>query len=88
MHDLGFVNRLAPREKLLEVAEELARAIADNAPLSVRAGKRMVYDSASLGWEQGLDHADDLWEHVYLSDDAQEGPRAFREKRAPVWTAK
>jgi enoyl-CoA hydratase/carnithine racemase len=88
MHDLGFVNRLAPREKLLEVAEEMARAIADNAPLSVRAGKRMVYDSASLGWEQGLDHADDLWEHVYLSDDAQEGPRAFREKRAPVWTAK
>lgn len=85
MYDLGFVNRLAPREKLLEVAEEMARAIADNAPLSVRAGKKMVYESASLGWEEGLDAADDLWEHVYLSEDAQEGPRAFGEKRKPNW---
>ena len=84
-YQLGFVNRLVPRERLLEEAEAMARAIADNAPLSVRAGKRMVYDSASLGWEDGLDAADRLWEHVYLSQDGQEGPRAFREKRKPVW---
>lgn len=86
MYDVGFVNRIVPREQLLEAAEEMARAIVKNAPLSVRAGKRMVYDSASLGWEEGLDAADDLWEHVYLSEDAQEGPRAFREKRPPEWT--
>ena len=85
MYDLGFVNRLVPFDELLTEAEAMARAIADNAPLSVRAGKRMVYDSASLGWEEGLDHADELWEHVYLSEDGQEGPRAFREKRKPVW---
>ena len=72
-------------DQVLLEAESMARAIADNAPLSVRAGKQMVYDSASLGWEEGLDHADDLWEHVYLSEDGQEGPRAFREKRKPVW---
>jgi len=85
MYDLGFVNRAVPFDELLTEAEAMARAIADNAPLSVRAGKRMVYDSASLGWAEGLEHADDIWEHVYLSDDGQEGPRAFREKRKPVW---
>jgi enoyl-CoA hydratase/carnithine racemase len=85
MYDLGFVNRVVPFDELLQEAEAMARAIADNAPLSVRAGKRMVYDSASLGWEEGLDHADELWEHVYLSEDGQEGPRAFAEKRRPVW---
>ncbi|MGO9957228.1 MAG: enoyl-CoA hydratase/isomerase family protein [Solirubrobacteraceae bacterium] len=85
MYELGFVNRLVAFHELTQAAQEMARAIADNAPLSVRAGKRMVYDSASLGWEEGLDHADALWEHVYLSDDGQEGPRAFREKRKPVW---
>jgi len=83
--EIGFVNRVVPYDKLLEEAEAMARAIADNAPLSVRAGKRMVYQSASLGWEEGLDAADDLWEPVYMSEDGQEGPRAFREKRKPVW---
>ncbi|HEX4110848.1 MAG TPA: enoyl-CoA hydratase-related protein, partial [Solirubrobacteraceae bacterium] len=83
MYDLGFVNRLAPSERLIEVTDQMARAIAANAPLSVRAGKATVYQSASLGWEEGLDAADRLWEPVYLSDDAQEGPRAFREKRPP-----
>jgi enoyl-CoA hydratase/carnithine racemase len=87
-YDVGFVNRVVPYEQLLPEAEKLARAIVDNAPLSVRAGKRMVYQSAELGWEAGLDAADGLWEHVYLSDDGQEGPRAFREKRKPVWTGK
>ena len=85
MYDLGFVNRVVPYDDLLAEAEKLARAIADNAPLSVRAGKRMVYETVSLGLEEGFDAADDLWEHVYLSEDAQEGPRAFREKRKPVW---
>jgi enoyl-CoA hydratase/carnithine racemase len=88
MFGLGFVNQVVPYGDLLQAAEAMARAIADNAPLSVRAGKRMVYDSASLGWEDGLDHADELWEHVYLSEDGQEGPRAFREKRKPIWSGR
>ena len=37
------------------------------------------------GLQEGYDRADELWEHVYLSEDGQEGPRAFREKRKPVW---
>jgi enoyl-CoA hydratase/carnithine racemase len=85
-YQVGLVNRVVPSAELLVEAEAMARAIADNAPLSVRAGKKMVYESASLGWEEGLDAADDLWEHVYLSEDGQEGPRAFREKRKPIWT--
>src|SRR5919107_2315532 len=74
MYDLGFVNRVVPSEQLLDAAEEMARAISANAPLTVRAGKRMVYGLAALDWEADLDAADELWEHVYLSEDAQEGP--------------
>ena len=88
MYELGFVNRVVPRERLLEEAEAMARAIADNAPLSVRAGKRMVYETSSMQLVTGLDRADALWEHVYLSEDGQEGPRAFREKRKPVWSGR
>jgi enoyl-CoA hydratase/carnithine racemase len=85
MYDLGFVNRIVPFDELLQEAEAMARSIADNAPLSVRAGKKMVYESADLAIQDGFDRADDLWEHVYLSEDGQEGPQAFREKRKPVW---
>jgi enoyl-CoA hydratase/carnithine racemase len=85
MYDLGFVNRIVPFDELLQEAEAMARSIADNAPLSVRAGKKMVYESADLTIQDGFDRADDLWEHVYLSEDGQEGPQAFREKRKPVW---
>ena len=55
MYDLGFVNRVVPRDQLLDEAENMARAVAANAPLSVRAGKKMVYRSADLGFEAGLD---------------------------------
>jgi enoyl-CoA hydratase/carnithine racemase len=55
------------------------RAAADNAPLSVAAAKRTVYLSAPAA------EADAIWAPVYRSADAQEGPRAFREKRTPVW---
>jgi enoyl-CoA hydratase/carnithine racemase len=63
----------------------LASTIAGNAPLSVRAGKALVYASAEMGWSAALDTGDRIYEKVYLSEDGQEGPRAFAEKRKPVW---
>jgi enoyl-CoA hydratase/carnithine racemase len=85
-YELGLVNKVVPAESLLREAETMARRIADNAPLAVRAAKEMIYRAASLGWEEGLDAADAVWESVYCSADALEGPLAFAEKRKPVWT--
>lgn len=87
-HQVGLVNRVVPRRALLEEAQALARTIAKNAPLSVRAAKRMVYAVAGQGLDAALDAADPIWKPVYESEDAQEGPRAFREKRAPTWKAR
>lgn len=84
-YELGFVNRVVPGERLEEEVTALAESIAANAPLSVRAAKKLVYASAEHGWTEALDEGDRIYEPVYLSEDAQEGPRAFREKRAPVW---
>jgi enoyl-CoA hydratase/carnithine racemase len=85
---LGLVNRVVPRARLLEEAQALAGVIAKNAPLSVRAGKRMVYAVAGKNLASALDEGDAVWKSVYESEDAQEGPRAFREKRAPVWSGR
>jgi enoyl-CoA hydratase/carnithine racemase len=84
-YEVGLVNRVVPGDSLREEAQAMATAIAHNAPLSVRAAKSLVYLSAEHGWSAALDAADELYAPVYLSEDAQEGPRAFAEKRAPRW---
>ena len=58
------------------------------APLSVRAGKAMVYAVAEHGRSRAFEVAEEIWEPVYLSDDAQEGPRAFSERRRPQWSGR
>jgi enoyl-CoA hydratase/carnithine racemase len=83
--EIGLVNRVVPRAELLASAQALAAGIAENAPLSVRAAKRMVYAVAGRSLADALDEGDRVWQPVYESEDAQEGPRAFREKRAPRW---
>jgi enoyl-CoA hydratase/carnithine racemase len=83
--EIGLVNRVVPRASLLAEAQALAAGIAKNAPLSVRAAKRMVYAVAGSSLADALDEGDRVWQPVYESEDAQEGPRAFREKRPPRW---
>lgn len=82
---IGFVNRVVAPDEVVEAAEGLAAQIAANAPMSVRAAKAMVYAAAERGWSDALDEGYRLFEPVYLSEDAQEGPRAFKEKRPPEW---
>jgi enoyl-CoA hydratase/carnithine racemase len=84
-YEVGLVNRVVPDPELRPEAGSLARRIAGNAPLSVRAAKAMVHASAGRSPDAALEEGWRLFEPVYLSEDAQEGPRAFVEKRPPVW---
>ena len=83
--DLGFVNEIVPAAQLLDKAFELARAIADNAPLTVRAARELAYLSCEMNTASALQVGNILFDPVYRSEDALEGPRAFAEKRKPVW---
>ena len=84
-HEVGLVNRVVPLAELRAATAAMAQRIADNAPLSVRAGKAMVYEAAETGLRDALTAGDRHFEPAYTSHDAQEGPRAFREKRKPNW---
>jgi enoyl-CoA hydratase/carnithine racemase len=84
-YEIGLVNRVVPADQLRDEALAIATTIAGNAPLSVRAAKQLIYLSAEHGWSAALEAADALYEPVYLSEDAQEGPAAFKEKRRPRW---
>ncbi len=84
-YEIGFVNHVVPADQVLPKALALAETIAENAPLTVAAAKEMVYLATDMGRAAGLEAARHLFEHVYRSEDAQEGPRAFAEKRKPQW---
>jgi enoyl-CoA hydratase/carnithine racemase len=83
-HEVGLVNEVVPASGLRAAAQALAERIAANAPLSVLAAKRTAY----LSRPEVFDEAERIWEPVYRSADAQEGPAAFRDKRPPVWTGR
>lgn len=83
--EVGLVNQVVPGGELRARTQELARRIAANAPLSVRAAKRTAYLSAECTRAEAYDRAEEIWAPVYRSEDAQEGPAAFRDKRSPVW---
>ena len=87
-YEIGLVNRLSEPERLMETALELAAAILDGAPLSVRAAREMVMLSTEMGRSAALQAARCASEYTYRSEDAQEGPRAFAEKRRPSWKAR
>lgn len=84
-YEIGLVNRLAEPEALMQAALELAGEILDGAPLSVKAGRDMVMLATEMGRAAALQAARHASEHLYRSDDAQEGPSAFAEKRRPEW---
>ncbi|WP_433510614.1 crotonase/enoyl-CoA hydratase family protein [Nonomuraea sp. CA-143628] len=85
---LGLVNRVVPPAELLTAAFALAETVSANAPLSVQASKRIArgisdgtIPSEQAAWERTAAESAALMR----SADAKEGPRAFAEKRAPVW---
>ena len=80
---LGLIDRRVPAG---QAARELARQIAANSPVAVRAAKRALRHGWGVSLEAGLDIEDAAWRTAALSADRQEGIAAFAEKRAPAWT--
>lgn len=85
LHALGYVNAVVAADQLMPAALDLARAIAGNAPLTVRACRRLVRIATEMGRSEAREAAEDLFRPVYLSQDALEGPRSFAERRRPDW---
>jgi enoyl-CoA hydratase len=84
--EYGFLNYLEDNPDAVRArAMQLARTIVQGAPLSVKAAKASVLAAMDLGCDKGLVEASRLHVETYASQDAIEGPRAFAEKRRPVW---
>jgi enoyl-CoA hydratase len=84
-YEFGIVNRVVPREKLLESAFEFANKINKNGPCAIRAIKEAVQSSLRQPLEEALNAELMYAARVFSTEDAVEGPRAFAEKREPQW---
>jgi enoyl-CoA hydratase/carnithine racemase len=84
-YELGLVNRVVDAAALPEAALALAAQVAANAPLSVRESLAIARAAAELDEVALRQLTADATARVMASEDAREGPRAFVEKRAPVW---
>ena len=84
-YEIGLVNRVVEPAELMPAALALAAQIAGNAPLTVRAAKELVQLSTEMGKTAALRAAGHVFDPVYRSADAIEGPAAFRDKRKPRW---
>ena len=81
--ELGLVNRVVPDDEFADAVGELAGEIAANAPLAVRAIKRMMRAAETETFEQNVHHVFLQLLPLLRTDDFQEGVRAFMEKRDP-----
>jgi crotonobetainyl-CoA hydratase len=81
----GLVNEVVPKAELMAAATRWAEAIAENSPLSVQASKQAALGGLGLPLEDALRKSFPAVDKLFASEDAKEGPRAFAEKRKPVW---
>ena len=86
--ELGLLNEIVPAEELLPRAGEWARRILANAPLAVQATKESVIRglNGTLADAYGIEQ--ELSKEIFATEDAKEGPLAFKEKREPDWQAR
>lgn len=81
----GLVNRLVAQGEALAAAQAFAETIARNAPLSVAMSKRIMREAPDWNGDEVWERQRPLADSVINSEDAQEGARAFAEKREPIW---
>jgi enoyl-CoA hydratase len=85
---LGLVNAAVPAGDVVKAAADLGGRILKGAPMSVMFIKEAIKKGVELSLEEGLRLEADLSALVGTTEDSKEGPRAFAEKRAPVWKGK
>jgi enoyl-CoA hydratase len=81
--DLGFLNYVT--EDIMDKAMEIAEKIAANGPLAVKAIRRSVKECLGKPEREALRLETEISAPIFQTEDAREGPKAFMEKRQPVY---
>lgn len=82
---IGLIGHVVPDGQALARAREIAQVICDNGPLAVEAVLRTLHETDGMTEVEALAHEFAYGWQVFQSEDAKEGPRAFKEKRKPAF---
>jgi enoyl-CoA hydratase/carnithine racemase len=85
---LGLVNEVVPGGELMSAAERWAQEILECSPLSVRLTKEAALDGLAHSVDDALARDEDRVRRLLASADFVEGPKAFAERRKPLWTGR
>ena len=85
---IGLIGHVVPDGTALAKAKEIAAVIAENGPLAVEAILRTLHETDGMTEPEALAHEWDYGRGVFDTEDSKEGPRAFAEKRKPVFRRK
>ena len=85
---IDLVSEVVPQEELMATAQRYAEMVLRNGPLGVRSAKESMVRSLGRVLEDALRFENILFSTLTRTEDYEEGPRAFAEKRAPVWKGK
>lgn len=85
---VGLIGRVVPKGQALSAAREIAAKVAANGPVAVQKIKEAVIATECLPEHEALAVDFRIGQQVYATEDAREGPRAFKEKRTPQFKGK
>ena len=80
---VGLISDIVPGPQLFERATKIAEKVCANAPMSLQAIKKTALETHTLAWADAFRFEANEAAVVMMSQDAREGPRAFKEKRQP-----
>jgi enoyl-CoA hydratase len=86
--DMGLVTRVVPRAKLMDECNAVARRICKASPTAIRATRQAVAGNLRKSWDDMVKLEGELCDMMFAHPDAHEGPKAFAEKREPVFSNK
>ncbi len=81
----GLVNKVMPEGQLEKATRDLALSIVEASPLVIKIGKRAFYDQIEQDEQHAYAYAGNVITLNLITEDAQEGIKAFLEKRKPLW---
>jgi cyclohexa-1,5-dienecarbonyl-CoA hydratase len=87
--EIGLANHAVPEEKLSSAVDDCVADLTKLSPAALAVTKKAIYAWDSMHFDKGLAHAEKIYlEELMKTADAQEGIRAFMEKRLARWTGK
>jgi enoyl-CoA hydratase len=87
-YELGLVTKVVPAGTLMDEARAVAARIASASPTAISATRRAISYNLRHGWDEMVRYEEELCTEVFGHPDAHEGPKAFTEKRAPVFAGR